>query len=54
MLEAILIVYLLGMVMFFISMLRDKYVEHTTRIITIYILASLVWPITGILYLMGQ
>jgi hypothetical protein len=53
-LEGILLVYLLGFLVFFIALLRDKYVELNKVIILAYFMASLFWPLTGLFYLIDD
>jgi hypothetical protein len=50
--EIIAIVYTIGILAFLITMFRDRYVPVNTRIVLIYLLASIIWPITGLLYIL--
>jgi hypothetical protein len=51
-LELILAVYTLGAVLFFIALLRDKYVELNKVILLVYLVASVIWPISGLIYIL--
>ena len=50
----ILGVYLLGVVLFFIALLRDKYVELNKVVILVYVVASIFWFISGLIYLLDN
>jgi len=54
MLEAIIAVYTLGIVLFFTALLRDKYVELNKVVILVYFVASLLWPIAGLIYVLDS
>lgn len=49
---AILGIYALGALFFFISLMRDKYVEHTKPVVLVFILASIIWPVSGLIYIL--
>jgi hypothetical protein len=49
---AFISIYTIGILAFLINLLRDTYVTVNIRIILIYILASIIWPITGLLYIL--
>jgi len=53
-LELIAIAYAVGALLFFITLLRDKYVELNKVILLVYIVASIVWPISGLIYLIDS
>lgn len=53
-LEISLTLYFLVFIGFFISFLRDKYVERNKVIILVYFVASLLWPVTGFFYLIDN
>lgn len=54
MLETIIVVYTLGTVLFFMALLRDKYVELNKVVILVYFTASLIWPIAGLIYVLDN
>lgn len=54
MFEAIALIYSLGMVWFFVALIRDRYVKLNTRVLIIYTLASLFWPISGLIYILDN
>lgn len=53
-LEISLLIYLLGFIIFFVVMLKDKYVELNKVVILAYVIASLFWPVTGLFYLIDD
>jgi len=53
-LEISLLIYLLCSIVFFVLLLRDKYVELNRVVILAYLMASIFWPITCILYIMDN
>ena len=53
-LEISLLIYLLGSIIFFVLLLRDKYVELNKAVLLVYIVASLFWPLTGFFYLIDR
>lgn len=54
MLEAIALVYTLGIVLFFIVLLRDKYVEINKVVFLLYVITSLLWPLVGLIYILDN
>ena len=53
-LEAIILVYALGIVLFFAAMIRDRYVVLNYSVLLVYFIASLVWPLSGLLYILDN
>lgn len=54
MIEAILAVYGIGALLFFIATIRDKYVELNSRILMIFLVASILWPLAGLIYILDS
>lgn len=53
-LELIAITYAVGALLFFITLLRDKYVEVNKVILLVYLVASILWPIAGLIYILDN
>lgn len=53
-LELIAITYAVGALLFFITLLRDKYVEVNKVILLVYLVASILWPVAGLIYILDN
>lgn len=53
-LEISLLIYSIGFIVFFVAMLKDKYVDLNKVVILAYVIASLFWPLTGLFYLIDD
>ena len=54
MFETIALLYSLGIVLFFVALIRDKFVKLNITVFIVYTVASLLWPISGLIYILDN